>query len=58
MCFICCDPGSFGKDVECKSQETKDGMQINVTAKDPKKAEALKKLFSACKDLGGESCCK
>jgi hypothetical protein len=58
MSFICCDPESFPKDVECKSEETKDGVQIKITAKDPEKAEALKKLFSACKTLSGEACCK
>lgn len=58
MSFICCGPESLGKDVECKSEEIKDGIQIKITAKDPEKAEALKKMFSACKTLSGESCCK
>ena len=58
MSFTCCGPESFAKDVECKSEEIKDGVQITITAKDPKKAEALKKLYSACKTLSGESCCK
>jgi hypothetical protein len=58
MCFTCCGSGSFAQDVECKSEEIKDGVQITITAKDPEKAEALKKLYSACKTLSGESCCK
>lgn len=57
MFSFCCDPKSFAENFEYKSEEVKDGIQIKITAKDPEKAEALKKLFSACKTLGGKCCC-
>jgi hypothetical protein len=55
MC--CCDHKSFAEHFECKAEETKDGVQIKITAKDPEKTEALKKLFSACQTLSGGKCC-
>jgi len=57
MFSFCCDSKSFAENFEYKSEEVKDGIQIKITAKDPEKAEALKKLFSACKTLGGKCCC-
>jgi len=57
MFMCCCDHKSFAEHFECKAEETKDGVQIKITAKDPEKAEALKKLFSACQTLSGGKCC-
>lgn len=57
MCICCCDPKNFAEHFQCKAEETKDGVLIKVTAKDPEKAEALKKLFSACQTLSGGKCC-
>jgi len=50
-------PQDFTEHFQCKAEETKDGVQIKITAKDPEKAEALKKLFSACQTLSGGKCC-
>jgi len=57
MFSCCCVPKDFAEHFQCKAEETKDGVQIKITAKDPEKAEALKKLFSACQTLSGEKCC-
>ena len=38
MFACCCDPKSFAEHFECKAEETKDGVVIKVTAKDPEKA--------------------
>jgi len=57
MFSCCCDPKSLAENFDCKTEETKDGGQIKITAKDPEKAEALKKLFSACQTLSGGKCC-
>jgi len=57
MFAYCCDPKSLGEHFECKTEETKDGVVMKITAKDPEKAEALKKLFSACQTLSRGKCC-
>jgi hypothetical protein len=58
MFACCCDPKSFAEHFQCKTEETKDGVVIKVTAKDPEKAEALKKLYSAYQTLSGGKCCQ
>jgi hypothetical protein len=50
-------PKDFADQFECKTEETKDGIAMKITAKDPEKAEALKKLFSAFQTLSGGKCC-
>ncbi len=57
MFACCCDPKSFAEHFQYKTEETKDGVVIKITAKDPEKAEALKKLYSACQTLSGGKCC-
>ncbi len=57
MFSCCCMPKDFADQFECKTEETKDGIQMKITAKDPEKAEALKKLFSAYQTLSGGKCC-
>jgi hypothetical protein len=58
MFACCCDPKSFAQHFKCKTEETKDGVVIEITAKDPEKAEALKKLYSAYQTLSGGKCCQ
>jgi len=38
--------------LNCKCEEVPNGIRLEVTPKDPKKAEALKALFKACRELG------
>jgi len=57
MFSCCCVPKDFVDQFECKVEETKDGINMKITAKDPEKAEALKKLYSACQTLSGGKCC-
>jgi len=57
MFICCCDPKSFAEHFQCQTEQTKEGMVIKITAKDPEKKEALKKLFSACQTLSGGRCC-
>ncbi len=53
----CCDPARFREDFECKTEEVEGGVQFTVTAKDPEKAQALKKMLEARKVLCGDSNC-
>ena len=59
MCLSCCSCHNldFSKDFKKEIELTKDGVNIKITASDPKKAEALKNLLTACQTLCGESCC-
>jgi len=57
MISCCCVPKDFADQFECQVEETKDGINMKITAKDPEKAEALKKLYSACQTLSGGKCC-
>jgi hypothetical protein len=45
------DPKSLCENFNCKIEETKEGVQINITPKDPAKAESLKSLVTSWKDL-------
>jgi hypothetical protein len=57
MMLGCCNPQDLSKDFKREIELTADGVNIKITAADPKKAEALKNLFTACQTLSGESCC-
>ena len=60
MCFslkcCCCGSEKRDKDFEHQIEKTPDGLTIKIKAKSQKKAEALKKLFDARKELCGEDC--
>ena len=53
----CCgmDMKSICERFNCDVKETANGVQINVTPKDPEKVDSLKGLAKACKDFCG--CC-
>ncbi|MFQ5500463.1 MAG: hypothetical protein ACE5FH_12410 [Candidatus Zixiibacteriota bacterium] len=57
--MLCC--GTIPKDLcekfDCKVEESDNGLTINLTSDDPKKAYALKQLFKASKELCGDACC-
>ena len=55
-CGIPIDFKSMCKDFNCKVQETEDGIQISLSPKDSSKAEALKSMVKACKELCGCEC--
>lgn len=58
MCVMCyCDPKEFRKNFDYKVEPSEKGVTISITAKDPEKAEALKKLAEAHQVLCGEDCC-
>lgn len=49
----CCGPDlkSYCDQFDCKVKETDKGIQIEVSPKDPKKANSFKDLVKACKDF-------
>ena len=51
-----CGYGKLGKDFAREVEKTDDGLIIKIKAKDPEKAEALKKMFEAHRELCGEEC--
>jgi len=57
MIGCCGGSGEHDSAVSCKFEEIETGFKIVVSSDDPKKAEALKKLAQAKKELCGESCC-
>jgi hypothetical protein len=50
-CGIPIDFQSMCKDFNCQVRETEEGIQINLSPKDPSKAPALKSMVKACKEL-------
>lgn len=57
MFMNCCGSENFCKDFSCEVKETDAGLTITVKGDDPKKVEALKTMFKAYKELGGDNCC-
>ena len=55
MSGCCCCGTDSG--VSCKIEETDNGYKLVITSDDPKKAEALKKLAEARKELCSDSNC-
>ena len=55
--FNCCgkDVKSLCEQRECKAKETPNGIQLEITAKDPSKTESLKALVKGVRDFCG--CC-
>lgn len=54
MCSCCCGSDSA---ISCQIESTDKGYTITLTSDDPKKAEALKKLAEAKKELCCDSGC-
>jgi hypothetical protein len=52
----CCGQGTFGKNFEREIEKTGDGLIIKIKAKNPEKAEALKKMYEAHRELCGKEC--
>ena len=50
-CSFPMDPKSLCENFNCKIEETKEGVQINITPKDPAKSESLKSFVKSWKDL-------
>ncbi len=50
-CSVIMDMKSMCQNFNCKFEETETGFRIDVSPKDPKKAEALKSLLKACREL-------
>ncbi len=53
----CCgiDVENICSQLECNISETKEGIQVDIKPKDPKKTESLKALAKGCRDFCG--CC-
>lgn len=53
----CCgkDSKSLCDQLRCKVTETPEGIKVDISAKDPKKAGSLKAIIKACKEFCG--CC-
>lgn len=53
--FNCCgkDMKSLCEQLECTAKETPNGIQVEITAKDPTKTESLKGLVKAVHDFCG-----
>jgi hypothetical protein len=53
--FSCCgkDVKSLCEQVECRLSETKDGVQVEITAKDASKTESLKAMVKAVRGFCG-----
>lgn len=53
----CCgiDTKSFREQFECDLEETEEGVQVKIKAKDPNKTDSLKAMFKAYRDFSG--CC-
>lgn len=50
----CCDGlKSICDQLDCKTEETKDGVKIEIAAKDASKTKSLKALVKACQDFCG-----
>ena len=57
--FGCCGvPVDLCKQFDCKIEEIDQGICFSFTSDDKKKAEALKSMLKAYRDLGGEGCCQ
>ncbi len=60
MCWsfnrCCCSHEKFNENFKHEVEQTNDGLTIKIKAKSPKKAEALKKMFEAHRELCGENC--
>ncbi len=52
----CCGRGKFTKNFKREIEKTSDGLIIKIKAKTPEKAEALKKMYEAHRELCGEEC--
>ena len=52
----CCGHGKKGKNFEREIETTDDGLIVKIKAKTPEKAEALKKMYEAHRELCGEEC--
>jgi hypothetical protein len=55
--FNCCgkDMKSLCEQLECQAKETPNGIQVEITAKDPAKTESLKAMVKAVRGFCG--CC-
>jgi hypothetical protein len=53
----CSDSVEFGENFVREVEQTDDGLNIKIKARSPEKAEALKKMFEAHKELCDEKCC-
>ena len=55
--FNCCgiNTKSFCEQFEFDVEETKEGIQVKIKAKDPNKTESLKAMVKDCRDFCG--CC-
>ena len=55
--FACCgkDMKSLCEQLECQVEETKTGIQVEITAKDASKTESLKAMVKAVRGFCG--CC-
>jgi hypothetical protein len=54
----CCSlPVDLCKQFDCKVEEIDGGVCFSFTSDDKKKAEALKSMMKACRDLCGDECC-
>jgi hypothetical protein len=53
--FSCCgkDVKSLCDQLECKTKETPNGIQVEITAKDASKTESLKAMVKAVRDFCG-----
>jgi len=60
MCWnfnhCCFSLAKFGKDFKHEVEKTDNGLTIKIKAKSPEKAESLKKMFEAHRELCGENC--
>jgi len=52
----CCGHGKLGENFGREIEKTSDGLIIKIKAKNPEKAEALKKMYEAHRELCGEEC--
>ncbi|HEY5998596.1 MAG TPA: hypothetical protein VI078_04750 [bacterium] len=55
--FTCCGKDMKGlcEQLECQAKETPNGIQVEITAKDPAKTDSLKALVKAVRGFCG--CC-
>jgi hypothetical protein len=52
----CCGHGKPGENFEREIEKTSDGLIIKIKARNPEKAEALKKMYEAHRKLCSEEC--
>jgi hypothetical protein len=54
----CCgvDWERLRQDIDCKAEATDSGVRVTLSAKDPEKAEALKKMAESCQTLCPDCC--